>query len=146
MTDGGGGRAYHTATSLWHTTVAALWCIRLHRLSRTQAQYLQPSSTEMGTWEDMWATMQQLTNPAAHGFLAQIIEGPELYGALCPRQIRLQHLSCCRLLELVHVQQPGDRRLHWMPNWRARVAIRRRTSITLFGEQAAPPTFQAAAY
>ena len=28
--------------------------------------------------------------------------------------MRLQHISFCRLMELVHVQQLGNRRLHWL--------------------------------
>ena len=59
--------------------------------------------------------MQQLARPAAEGFVATKCEGIKLYGAVCLVPKRLQHLCSCRPVKLVHVQQPGDPRLHWMP-------------------------------
>ena len=59
--------------------------------------------------------MQQLAQPASEGFVATTGEGAELYGAVCALPKRLQHLYSCRPVEPVHVQQPGDPRLHWMP-------------------------------
>ena len=65
--------------------------------------------------EAVWATMQHLAKPAAEGFVAMTGEGVELYGAECPLPKRLQHLYSCPPVEPVHVQQPGNARIHWMP-------------------------------
>ena len=102
---GGGGGANPTAPSLWEETVAAVWCIQSLHLSRTKAQYLTPHLIEGVPWEDVWATMQQLAQPASEGFVATTGEGAELYGAA----------PSCRPVGPVHVQQPGDPTLHWMP-------------------------------
>ena len=109
---GGGGRANPTAPSLWEKTVAAMWRTRSLHLSRTEAQYLTPHPVEGVPWEDRWATMQHLTQLASKGFVATTGEGVGLYGAVCPLPKRLQHLYSCRPVEPVHVQQPGDPRLH----------------------------------
>ena len=94
--------------------MAAVWCIRSLLLSRTEPQYLTPHLFEGVPWEDRWATMQQLAQPASNGFVATTGEGVELYGAVCALPKRLQHLYSCRPSEQVYVQQPVDARLHWM--------------------------------
>ena len=111
----GGGGANPIAPSLWEKTVAAVWRIRLLHLSRTEAQYLTPHPVEGVPREAVWATMQQLKQLAAEGFVAMAGEGVELYGAICPLPKLLQHLYSCRPVKPVHVRQPGDARLHWMP-------------------------------
>ena len=58
--------------------------------------------------------MQQLAKPVVEGFVATTGEGIGLYGVVCLLPKRLQHLESCGLVEPVHVQQPGDPRLHWM--------------------------------
>ena len=93
----------------------AVWCIQSLHLSRTEAQYLAPHLVEGVPWEDAWATIQQLAQPASKGFVATTGEGVELYGAVCPLPKRLQHLYRCRPVQPVHVQQSRDARLHWMP-------------------------------
>ena len=55
-----------------------------HSLSRTEAQHLTPHLVEGVPWEEVWATMQYLAQPAAEGFVATTGEGVELYGAVCP--------------------------------------------------------------
>ena len=111
---GGGGGSNPTAPSLWEKTVAAVWRIQSLHLSRTEAHYLTPHLVEGVPWEAVWTTMQHLTHPAAEGFVATTDEGVELYGAVCPSPKRLQHLYSCGPVEPVHVQRPGDARLHWM--------------------------------
>ena len=59
--------------------------------------------------------MQQLAQPAAEGFIAGTSGGTELYGGVYILPTQLLHLYCCRPVEFVHVQQPRDPRLHWMP-------------------------------
>ena len=59
--------------------------------------------------------MQQPAQPASEASVATTGEGVELYGAVCLLPKRLQHLYSCRSVHIVHVQQPGDPRLHWMP-------------------------------
>ena len=58
--------------------------------------------------------MQQLAQPASEGFVARTGEGLKLYGAVCPLPKPLQRRYSFRPVEPVHVQHPGDRRLHWM--------------------------------
>ena len=84
--------AHPTAPTLWEKNVATVWRIRSLHLSRTEAQYLTPHLVEGVPWEDMGATMQQLAQPVAEGFVATTGEGIELYGAVCPLPKRLQHL------------------------------------------------------
>ena len=64
--------------------MAAMWRIRSLHLSRTQAQYVTPHLIEAVPWEAVWATMQQLAQLVAEGFIAMTGEGVELYGAVCP--------------------------------------------------------------
>ena len=100
---------------MWEKNVAAVWRIRSLHVSTTEAQYLAPHLVEGVPWEDVWVTMQQLAQPASEGLVAKTGDDTELYGAFCPLPARLQHLYRCRLAELAHIQQPGNPRLHWMP-------------------------------
>ena len=84
--------------------MAAVWGIRSLHVSRTEAEYLTPHLVERVPLEDVWATTQQLPRPTAEGFVAQMGEGVELYGALCPLPKRLQHLYSCPPVEPIHVQ------------------------------------------
>ena len=59
--------------------------------------------------------MQQLTQPVTAGFVATTGEGVDFYRAVCPLPKRLQYLYSRRLVKPVHVQLPGDSRLHCMP-------------------------------
>ena len=61
-----------------------VWRIRLLHLSRTEAQYLLSHLVEGVPWEDVWATVQQVAQPAAEGFVGMTGEGFELYDAVCP--------------------------------------------------------------
>ena len=101
--------------TLWEKTVAALSCIPSLHLSWTEAQYLTPHLVQGVPWEDVWATMHPLAQPAAEGFVAKMGDDTEMYGAACPLPTQLQHLYRCRPVEPVHVQQPRNPRLHWMP-------------------------------
>ena len=112
---GGGGDANPTAPTLWEKTVVTMWRIRTLHLSRNEAQYLTPHLLEGVLWEVVWATMQQLAQPAAEGFVATTAQRIQLYGAVCPLPKWLRHLYSCRRVEPVHVQHPGDPRLHCMP-------------------------------
>ena len=100
---------------MWEKTVTAVRRIRSLHPSRTEAQYLTPHLVEGLPWDDVWVTMQQLAQPASEGFVAKTGEDTELYGAFCLLPARLQHLYRCRPFKPVHVQQPGNPRLHWMP-------------------------------
>ena len=108
---GGGCKPYGTNLV---GQVAAVWRIRSLHLSSTEAHYLIPHLVEAIPTEDVRATMQHLAQPAAEGFVATTGEGIELYGAICPIPKRLQHQNSCRTVEHVHIQQPGNPRLHGM--------------------------------
>ena len=101
---------------LWPKAVGqALLELQRQHVSRTEAEYLAPHLVEGVPWEDVWATMRQLAQLTAEGFVAMTGEGTKLYDAGCPPRLRLRHLYSFRPVEPAHVQQPGNPRLHWMP-------------------------------
>ena len=89
---------------MWEKTVAIVWRIQALHLSKIEAQYLTPHPVEGVPREDVWVTMQQLAQPASHGFVANTGDDMELYGAFCPLPARLQHLDPCRPVEPAHRQ------------------------------------------
>ena len=91
----------------------AVWQVRALPILRTVAPYLTRHLVGGIPQEDVWAMMHQLVQPTAKGFAATIGEGTKLYAAVCPLPMRLRHLYCCRLMELVHAKQPSDPRLQW---------------------------------
>ena len=63
--------------------MAAVWRIRSLHLPRTETKHPTPHLVEGVPWEAVWATMHQLAELAAEGFVAMTAEGVELYGAVC---------------------------------------------------------------